>query len=104
MSVRYRSLSGVPAVTHVRHGVSLMAAMNVADGTIRSKTITRNNSDMFVAFLTKIDQTPPALPLDPGDIDTERVDSRRSTSCTSIPPNPAGHGKRPLNPMCEGQD
>jgi len=46
---------------YVRHGtVSLMAAMNVADGTIRSKIITRNNSDTFIEFLTEIDQALPA--------------------------------------------
>jgi transposase len=33
-----------------------MAALNVADGTIRPKIIDRNNSDTFITFLTGIDQ------------------------------------------------
>jgi transposase len=46
---------------YVRHGtVSLIAAMNVADGTIRPKIITRNNSDTFIEFLIEIDQAIPA--------------------------------------------
>jgi transposase len=46
---------------YVRHGtVSLMAAMNVADGSIRPKIIERNNSDTFIEFLTEIDQAVPA--------------------------------------------
>jgi transposase len=45
---------------YVRHGtVSLLAAMNVADGTIRPKIIGRNDSDTFLAFLTEIDQDTP---------------------------------------------
>jgi transposase len=45
---------------YVRHGtVSLMAALNVADGTVRPKIIGRNNSDTFLAFLTELDQDTP---------------------------------------------
>lgn len=46
---------------YVRHGtVSLIAAMNVGDGTIRGKIIERNNSVTFMEFLTEIDQAIPA--------------------------------------------
>jgi transposase len=46
---------------YVRHGtVSLMAAMNVATGTVHPKIIQRNNSVTFIEFLTEIDQTIPA--------------------------------------------
>ena len=45
---------------YVRHGtVSLMAALNVADGTVRPKIIGRNNSETFLAFLTELDQDTP---------------------------------------------
>lgn len=45
---------------YVRHGtVSLIAAMNVADGTITPKIITRNDSETFIAFLAEIDQDTP---------------------------------------------
>lgn len=41
---------------YVRHGtVSLMAAMNVVDGTVLGKIITRNDSATFIAFLAEID-------------------------------------------------
>lgn len=43
---------------YVRHGtVSLMAAMNVATGTVHPKIIKRNDSDTFIEFLTELDQT-----------------------------------------------
>lgn len=46
---------------YVRHGtVSLIAALNVADGTIQPKIISRNDSETFIAFLTEIDQAIPA--------------------------------------------
>jgi transposase len=46
---------------YVRHGtVSLMAALNVADGTVRPKIIGRNNSETFLAFLTELDHDTPA--------------------------------------------
>ncbi len=46
---------------YVRHGtVSLMAAMNVATGTVQPKIITRNDSVTFIEFLTEIDQALPA--------------------------------------------
>ena len=46
---------------YVRHGtVSLMAAMNVGDGTIRGKIIKRNDSITFIEFLTELDQAIPA--------------------------------------------
>ena len=42
---------------YIRHGtVSLMAAMNVVDGTVLGKIITRNDSATFIEFLTEIDQ------------------------------------------------
>jgi transposase len=42
---------------YVRHGtVSLMAAMNVATGTVHPKIITRNDSATFIEFLTELDQ------------------------------------------------
>ncbi len=48
---------------YVRHGtVSLMAAMNVTDGQVLGKIITRNDSATSTAFLTEIDQViPPHL-------------------------------------------
>jgi transposase len=48
---------------YVRHGtVSLMAAMNVVDGTVHGKVINRNDSATFIEFLTEIDaQVPPDL-------------------------------------------
>ena len=48
---------------YVRHGtVSLMAAMNVVDGTIHGKIINRNDSVTFIEFLTEIDTAiPPHL-------------------------------------------
>ncbi len=46
---------------YVRHGtVSLMAALNVADGTVQAKIIKRNDSVTFIEFLTELDQTVPA--------------------------------------------
>lgn len=46
-----------------RHGtVSLLAAMNVVDGTVLSSIITRNDSVTFIAFLTEIDQAFPREP------------------------------------------
>jgi transposase len=46
---------------YVRHGtVSLMAALNVADGTVRPKIIGRNNSETLHAFLADIDRDTPA--------------------------------------------
>jgi transposase len=40
---------------YVRHGtVSLMAAMNVVDGTVHGKIITRNDSVTFIEFLTEL--------------------------------------------------
>ncbi|HEX9166271.1 MAG TPA: IS630 family transposase [Gemmatimonadales bacterium] len=46
---------------YVRHGtVSLMAAMNVVDGTVHGKIIARNDSATFVEFLTEIDAQVPA--------------------------------------------
>lgn len=45
---------------YVRHGtVSLMAAMNVTDGQVLAKIITRNDSAAFTSFLTEIDQAIP---------------------------------------------
>ena len=46
-----------------RHGtVSLLAAMNVVDGTVLGSIITRNDSATFIKFLTEIDQDiPPDL-------------------------------------------
>jgi transposase len=45
---------------YVRHGtVSLMAAMNVVDGTVHGKIITRNDSATFIEFLTEIDAAVP---------------------------------------------
>jgi transposase len=45
---------------YARHGtVSLMAAMNVATGTVHPKIITRNDSATFIAFLTELDQLIP---------------------------------------------
>lgn len=42
---------------YVRHGtVSLLAAMNVIDGTIHPKLIRRNDSVTFLEFLTELDQ------------------------------------------------
>jgi len=48
---------------YVRHGtVSLMAAMNVVDGTVLGKIIERNDSATFIEFLTEIDAAiPPDL-------------------------------------------
>lgn len=47
---------------YVRHGTaSLLAAMNVTDGTIHPKIIVRNNSATFIEFLTDL-----AAPVDPG--------------------------------------
>lgn len=48
---------------YVRHGtVSLMAAMNVVDGTVLAKIIDRNDSATFIEFLTEIDAAiPPHL-------------------------------------------
>jgi transposase len=48
---------------YVRHGTgSLMAAMNVVDGTVHGKIITRNDSATFIEFLTEIDASiPPDL-------------------------------------------
>lgn len=46
---------------YVRHGtVSLIAAMDVATGTIHHKIITRNDSVTFIEFLTALDQVIPA--------------------------------------------
>ena len=43
-----------------RHGtVSLMAAMNVVDGTVLANIIERNDSVTFIKFLTEIDQAVP---------------------------------------------
>ena len=43
---------------YVRHGtVSLIAAMNVATGTVHPKIITRNDSDTFIEFLTELAAT-----------------------------------------------
>src|SRR6266511_1176596 len=40
---------------YVRHGtVSLLAAMNVTDGTVHPKIITRNDSTTFIAFCTEL--------------------------------------------------
>jgi transposase len=40
---------------YVRHGtVSLMAAMNVTDGTVHPKIITRNDSTTFIEFCTEL--------------------------------------------------
>lgn len=64
---------------YVRHGtVSLMAALNVADGTVRPRIIGRNNSDTFIGFLTDIDQDTPAdlrihLVLDNGPSHTSKA-------------------------------
>lgn len=64
---------------YVRHGtVSLMAALNVADGTVRPKIISRNDSETFLAFLTEIDQDTPAhlnihLVLDNGSSHTSKA-------------------------------
>lgn len=64
---------------YVRHGtVSLMAALNVADGTVRPKIINRNDSETFLAFLTEIDQDTPAhlnihLVLDNGSSHTSKA-------------------------------
>ena len=64
---------------YVRHGtVSLMAALNVADGTVRPKIIGRNNSETFLAFLTELDQETPAhlrihLVLDNGPSHTSKA-------------------------------
>jgi transposase len=45
---------------YVRHGtVSLMAAMNVATGTVHPKIINRNDSATFIEFLTELDQAIP---------------------------------------------
>jgi transposase len=45
---------------YVRHGtVWLMAAMNVVDGTVLGKIITRNDSETFIEFLTEIDAAIP---------------------------------------------
>jgi transposase len=42
---------------YVRHGtVSILAAMNVADGQVWAERIDRNNSAAFIAFLTMLDQ------------------------------------------------
>ncbi|MFV2099287.1 IS630 family transposase [Micromonospora sp. LOL_014] len=62
-----------------RHGtVSLMAALDVADGTVRPKIIDRNNSDAFLDFLTEIDLETPAhlrihLVLDNGSSHTSKA-------------------------------
>jgi len=67
---------------YVRHGtVSLIAAMNVADGSITPKIIARNNSDTFIAFLTEIDQAIPAylnihLVMDNGSSHTSKATRR----------------------------
>jgi transposase len=43
---------------YVRHGtVSLMAAMNVTDGTVHPKIIVANNSATFIEFLTELGAT-----------------------------------------------
>jgi len=43
---------------YIRHGtVSLMAAMNVTDGTVHPKIITRNDSVTFIEFLTELADT-----------------------------------------------
>lgn len=59
-----RARAGRPArreFEYVRHGtVSLMAAMNVATGTVHPKIIKRNDSATFIEFLTEIDQVIPA--------------------------------------------
>jgi transposase len=45
---------------YVRHGtVSLMAALNVTDGTVRPKIIGRNDSDTFIGLLTELDHEVP---------------------------------------------
>jgi transposase len=45
---------------YVRHGtVSLLAAMNVATGTVHPKIIERNNSVTFIEFLTELDRITP---------------------------------------------
>lgn len=66
-SRKYRTRRGGPGrperreFEYRRHGtVSLMAALNVADGAIRPKIIDRNNSETFLAFLTEIDQDTPS--------------------------------------------
>jgi transposase len=62
-----------------RHGtVSLIAALNVAAGTVRPRIINRNNSDTFLDFLTEIDQDTPAhlrihLVLDNGSSHTSKT-------------------------------
>lgn len=62
-----------------RHGtVSLMAALDVADGTVRPKIIDRNNSVTFIGFLTEIDRDVPAhlrihLVLDNGSSHTSKA-------------------------------
>jgi transposase len=64
---------------YVRHGtVSLMAALNITDGTVHPKIISRNDSETFLAFLTEIDQDTPAhlnihLVLDNGSSHTSKA-------------------------------
>jgi transposase len=64
---------------YVRHGtVSLMAAMNVVDGTVLGKIIARNDSATFTEFLTEIDQVIPRhldihLVLDNGSSHTSKA-------------------------------
>ena len=62
-----------------RHGtVSLMAAMNVVDGTVLANIIERNDSVTFIEFLTEIDQAIPRhldihLVMDNGSSHTSKV-------------------------------
>lgn len=62
-----------------RHGtVSLMAAMNVVDGTVLANIIERNDSVTFIKFLTEIDQAIPRhldihLVMDNGSSHTSKV-------------------------------
>lgn len=65
-----------------RHGtVSLMAALNVATGTVTGKIIKRNDSVTFIEFLTELDQQVPAhlnihLVMDNGSSHTSKATRR----------------------------
>jgi transposase len=65
-----------------RHGtVSLMAALNVATGTVTGKIIQRNDSATFIEFLTELDHATPAhlkihLVMDNGSSHTSKATRR----------------------------
>ena len=80
-----------------RHGtVSLLAAMNVLDGTVLATIITRNDSATFTAFLTQIDQVIPRhleihLVLDNGSSHTSKATK------TWLTAHPRFHAPGPVN-------